>query len=269
MSETDNSAAGKAAAFVDWWAMAGVDYVAGEKPKDWLEAETPSDAGKPESSDPAARPAPPPVSARPSASPPPAEQTAAQAAIAQEQWPKSLEELKQMLADGAALPGNSFGGKTALPAGPANAPLMIVSDLPDVEEIEAGILGQSANGRLLANMVKAMGHRLEDCYLTALANTRPASGDLPDGSAKELAAFILHQTDIAKPQRLLILGSAACSALLDAELMTARGNLHYIKHNVQKMTAVTTFHPRTLMARPVLKAQAWEDLQMLMTKDIS
>ena len=265
MSETDNSAAEKAAAFVDWWAMAGVDYVTGEKPKNWMEAETPPDTRKPQSSEVAA----PPVSAPPMASPPPAEQTAAQAAIAQEQWPKSLDALKQMLAEGAALPGNSFGGKTALPAGPANAPLMIVSDLPDVEEIEAGVLGQSANGRLLANMMTAIGHRLEDCYLTALANTRPASGDLPDGSAKELAAFILHQTGIAKPERLLILGSAACSALLGAELMTARGVSHYINHNVQKMAAVTTFHPRTLMARPVLKAQAWKDLQMLMTKDIS
>jgi uracil-DNA glycosylase len=53
---------------------------------------------------------------------------------------------------------------------------------------------------------------------------------------------------------------------LDAELMTARGNLHYINQDGQKVLAVTTFHPRTLLARPMLKAQAWKDLQMLIPK---
>jgi uracil-DNA glycosylase len=49
--------------------------------------------------------------------------------------------------------------------------------------------------------------------------------------------------------------------------MAARQNLAKINHKDRKMAAVATFHPRTLLARPMLKAQAWKDLQMLLRSD--
>lgn len=45
--------------------------------------------------------------------------------------------------------------------------------------------------------------------------------------------------------------------------MDARGRLHDFNHDGGKLAAVATYHPRTLIARPALKAQAWQDLQML------
>jgi uracil-DNA glycosylase len=50
-------------------------------------------------------------------------------------------------------------------------------------------------------------------------------------------------------------------------LMAARGRLEIINHDDRKTAAIATFHPRTLMAQPQLKAQAWKDLQMLARKD--
>ncbi len=247
--------------------MAGVDYLVQDAPVSWLEQPLVRNV-----TDVAAHldmQAPAPMQQATPKAKPKLTPAIIPAAIAPANWPNSLDALISEISAGAPLPGNHFGGKSAVPVGIQNAALMIISDLPDVEEIDAGQLGRSAYGRLLTNMVRAMGLDIADCYLTALATTRPASGDLPDDSAAHLVPFIMHQMQLVQPKAALVLGSAACSALFSAELMTARGSLHYFNHNDRNLAAITTFHPRTLLARPILKAQAWNDLQMLMNKDDS
>ncbi len=270
MNQISSSAFQQAAAIIEFWRMAGVDYLVQEHPAGWLGA---ADAG-----DAAASAGQPPHTSSLLSQPPlrhqaPPHRTAPAhppntPGISPAEWPDSLDKLTEMIGNGAALPGNQFGGGSARPMGQIGARLMIISDLPDFDEITAGQLGHSAYGHLLANMVRAMGCHMADCYLTALATTRPAAGELPDGSPQTLVPFILHQMDIIRPKAVLVLGSAACNALFSAELMTARGNLHYFNHSGQKLAAVTTFHPRTLLVRPILKAQAWKDLQMLMSEEI-
>ncbi|MFC4292157.1 uracil-DNA glycosylase family protein [Sphingorhabdus arenilitoris] len=259
MSLNSTLAVKTASAVTKWWEMAGLGYLVEDEPVNWLEAEKPKEA-----------PIAPPKTqthARPNISDIP--KTAPAAPVDPASWPQSVEQLLADIENGAPLPGNQFGGNRAKPVGAANCELMIISDLPDFDEIEAGFLGAGESGKLLANVTAAIGQGINRCFLTALASTRPASGDLPEEEIPQLTAFMMHQIGLVKPKTLLILGSAACSALLGAELMSARGSLLFVKHNGQKVSAVTTFHPRTLMARPVLKAQAWRDLQMLLiNKDL-
>ncbi len=238
-----------ATSYMDWWSAAGVDYLVDAEPFNWL-SEEPDEPEKAKATQM--------VDAGPLVKP--------QIAAPKAPWPEQLDVLVAQIAEGAALPGNDFGGHSAAPSGNMKASLMIVTDLPDSDEVDLRSLGSGNSGKLLRKMIAAIGHQLDECYLSALACTRPATGDLPESDIADLASFILHQVKILKPQIILILGSIACQALLDAELMTARGNLHYINHDGQKVLAVTTFHPRTLLARPMLKAQAWKDLQMLIPK---
>jgi uracil-DNA glycosylase len=259
MNEIAKIAAANAHSLIEWWKMAGADYLVKEAPQSWLIEDEPELAVAP------------PMVAQPER-PAVQEFTAQVAHVPSEaspsDWPQDLEQLKAQIAAGAHLPGNGFGGKSAAPIGNAGASLMIISDLPSAEEIEQSRLSGGNTGRLLEQMLAAMGQKLDDCYVTALATTRPAIGEIPEGAEPALAAFMTHQMKIVKPKAVLILGTAACQALLNAELMTARQNLHYFNHDGQKVTALTTFHPRTLLARPILKAQAWKDLQMLMIKGV-
>lgn len=265
MNQKNTAASETIAAFLQYWKMAGVDYLVKEETAGWLD-DAAFGAAPSAKSPPAASCAPlPNMLARPGP-----QQPAAAVPQTREAFPLpgSLAELIDAIASGAALPGNQFGGASARPAGQAGSALMIISDLPDNEELAAGELGHGLAGQLLTQMIRAMGRDRQDCYLTALATTRPAAGELPDGAKQELKSFMLHQMQLVRPKAVLILGSAACGALLGAELMTARGNLHYFNHKEAKLPAVATFHPRTLLARPVLKAQAWKDLQMLMNEEI-
>jgi uracil-DNA glycosylase len=257
MNEIAKIAASNAHSLIEWWKMAGADYLVKETPQSWLMEDEPELAVA----------APMEILSERSAAPEPkAQLEPAQSKASPADWPQDIEQLKVAIAAGNNLPGNCFGGKSATPIGNASANLMIISDLPSAEEIELSQLSAGRTGRLLEQILAAMGQNISDCYVTALATTRPAIGEIPEGTEAELAAFMMHQMRIVKPKAALILGTAACQALLNAELMTARQHLHYFNLDGQKVTALTTFHPRTLLARPILKAQAWKDLQMLMIK---
>lgn len=270
MNEIAKIARLKADSLIKWWEMAGVDYVTNENPENWLspaedEAEDVNAISAPVAPVLAQENAAP--SPRPQAKPQTAPEITAPPVIDSSQWPNDMAQLISAIKAGENLPSNGFGGKSAAPFGDIDADLMVIMDLPDAQEIENGQLTSSQSGELLKKMLAAMGHDMDKCYITSLAATRPAIGEIPEEALGDLAKFALHQMQLVRPQIALILGTAACQALLNAELMTARKNLHYFNHDGQKVTALTTFHPRTLLARPILKAQAWKDMQMLMLKD--
>lgn len=222
-----------------WWELAGVDAYVGEEAVRWLELESRADA--------------PPVAPVeiPSIAPAPSIE-----------WPGDIETLRSMIAGGAELPCNAFGSKPVAPTGPASCEVMIVSDLTDQDELPSAMLGSGATGVLLKRMLAAIGIELSDCYWTALAMTIPPTSEVPESAFPVLAEFVRHQIALVKPKSLILLGSAACKAMLGEELMAARAQLRILNHDVGIMAALATFHPRTLIARPAMKAQAWKDLQM-------
>ena len=230
-----------------WWELAGVDSAVGDEAVDWLALDA-----KPET-----------VSQAPVKQVPQPELPVK----AKPEWPQDIEAMRRMISEGAALPSNTFGGRSVATVGLDKANLVVISDLPDADELAAGELGSGATGKLLERMLAAIGLKLGDCYWTTLATTIPATGELPDSVLPELAAFVRHQISLVDPENFIILGSSACRALLGLELMEARRNLQDFNHDGGKKAVLTTFHPRTLIARPQMKAQAWKDLQMFVKKD--
>ncbi len=235
-----------------WWELAGVDAAVGEVPVDWLEIDAKADIPETPATTPQiAKPVPP---------------TSAVKATAE--WPSDIDTLRAMIIAGAALPGNGFGTSFAAPVGPAACDVMVISDLPDQDELGAGQLGSGLSGILLTRMLAAIGMKLTDCYWTALATTSPPTGEVPEHNLTELADFARHQIALVKPKSVILLGSSASKALLGEELMKARQSLANINHDGSNMAVLTTFHPRTLIARPAMKAQAWKDLQMFAKRDV-
>jgi uracil-DNA glycosylase len=235
-----------------WWELAGVDSAVGEVPVGWLAVEAKAD-----------------LSENPASTPLMPKQTVPAAPVKPSaEWPSDIGRLKAMIVAGAALPGNSFGFSFAAPVGPAACDVMVITDLPDQDELSAGQLGSGASGILLTRMLAAIGITLSDCYWTALATTIPSTGEVSEDNFAELADFVRHQIGLIQPKSLILLGSAACKALLGEELIKARQSLSNINHDGSNMAVLTTFHPRILIARPAMKAQAWKDLQMFAKRDV-
>lgn len=255
-----------AQSYTAWLLDAGADLVVGDSSISWLEHEKPS---KINDSSPTPRTAEVEHSsntAKPEPTPPRAPNEIAKPSdnlLASDKWATDLDMLRAQIQAGEALPGAGYGGSPLLPIGETTARYMLIFDLPDVGDVQNGTLLHGAAGALIGNMMKAAGISSDDQFVTALSLTRPATGDLPEGDTRMLSEFMRLQIAMVEPEYLILFGSSVSTALLGAELMEARGNLHYFNHNDQNVAALTTFHPRTLLARPQLKAQAWRDLLVL------
>jgi len=233
-----------------WWTLAGVDSAVGEETVDWLAADEVTNAAKQAATantNTANVPARPPVQSI--------------------SWPNDIATLRQMVINGAALPGNDFGPVHIPPIGPENSATVIISDLPDLTDANEATAGTSATHILLERMLAAIGINISDCYRTWLATTVPATGELTDACLPELGDYMHNQLALIRPTSVVILGSSACKALLNADLMNARAELRHVKYDGRNIAALATFHPRTLIARPAMKAQAWRDLQMFAKRD--
>jgi len=231
-----------------WWELAGVDSAVQDKTVDLL-----------------AQGAVAPSPNAPNASPSKKKQTELPATPTI-MWPNDIFTLREMVAKGAPLPGNTYGPIRFPPIGPDSCDVMVISDLPDI--LNRSETPASSNAALLDKMLAAIGIEIAHCYCTWLATSMPSTGEVPENDLSDLAAFMLHQIQLIKPKSLVILGSAACKALLGEELMHARAELRYVHHNGLNLPTLATFHPRTLIARPVMKKQAWQDLQMFAKKVI-
>ena len=228
-----------------WWELAGLDSAVSDESVNWLADETPEKAPSATTIAAAAKKL--------------DEQPAAPSIV----WPMDLMMLCEMVQSGAPLPGNSYGPVRFAPVGSHICEVMVISDLPDISDAqEVQEVQVSANASLLHRMLAAVGVDSANTFRTWLATTIPSTGEVPERDLPELAAFMLHQIKLIRPKSIVILGSSACMALLGEELMNARAELRNINHDGLNIPTLTTFHPRTLIAQPATKKQAWKDLQM-------
>lgn len=151
--------------------------------------------------------------------------------------------------------------KQAVPGvGDRQARWMLVGEGPGAEEDQRGepFVGQA--GRLLDNMLAALGlDRTRDVYIANAVKCRPPHNRTPE--PVEVAAclpYLERQIALVQPRLLIALGRPAAQALLDRELAisAARGK----RFERQGIPVVVTYHPAYLLRNPQDKAKAWEDL---------
>jgi uracil-DNA glycosylase family 4 len=236
-----------AASAIDWWRDAGVDASIDEAPRDWL---APVEAPQP-----VARTARAAVAEAPVARPLPATLEAFEA------WRTSAEA-----------PETGWSGTPIAAQGPSSAEIMILTDMPERDDADSGMLMSGAVGRLFDRMLAAIGQDRSSVYLVPLCTVRPTAGRIAPEIEERLNEVVRHHVMLAAPKRLLLLGNAPSRASLGADAARIRGGIHVVNLSGGKMPqpinevtvqAVASFHPRFLLERPAAKAEAWKDLQML------
>ena len=151
--------------------------------------------------------------------------------------------------------------KQAVPGvGDRQADWLFVGEGPGAEEDERGepFVGQA--GRLLDNMLAAIGlKRGEDVYIANAVKCRPPHNRTPErGEIAACLPYLDRQIALVQPQLLIALGRPAAQALLDREIAisAARGK----RFERAGVAVVVTYHPAYLLRNPQDKAKAWEDL---------
>jgi uracil-DNA glycosylase family 4 len=172
----------------------------------------------------------------------------------------TLSELRQWLSSSADLPLAAATAKRILPVGPENAPVMLLTDAPALEDFTAGRPIGGEAWELAQRMLAAIGIGAEESYSATLSCFHAPGSRMSEKERQSCVEIARHHIRLAKPQRLLLFGDGPSITLLGKPLLQARGHVH----KIEGVRTVATFHPRQLLKRASDKALAWKDLLLLM-----
>lgn len=149
--------------------------------------------------------------------------------------------------------------------GDAAADWMFVGEAPGAEEDAKGepFVGQA--GRLLDNMLAALGMQRErNVYIANVLKCRPPGNRTPEpGEVDACRPYLDRQIALIRPKLIVALGRSAATTLLagDATIASLRGRVH----RYQGVPLIVTYHPAYLLRNLPDKAKAWEDLCLART----
>src|SRR3546814_1161891 len=132
-----------------------------------------------------------------------------------------------------------------MPAGPVDAPLMVITDMPDPVDTGAGTLLSDRAGQLFDAMLRAIGLQRQDVHLASLFLSRPPGAMVEASDLAAAAARMRTYVMLAAPRRLLLLGDRTIRALLPA----ADSGSRVFNHDGGTLPVFATFHPRLLLDR--------------------
>lgn len=156
-------------------------------------------------------------------------------------------------------------GRTKIVFGDGNpkADLVFVGEGPGRDEDIQGLPFVGRAGKLLTQMIEAMGLQRQDVYICNVVKCRPPENRTPERDEVETCSpFLLRQLDAISPKVIVCLGSVAAQTLLE----TNRGISHFrgewLDFRGRKLMA--TYHPAYLLRNPNAKGEVWKDLQKVM-----
>jgi uracil-DNA glycosylase family 4 len=158
-------------------------------------------------------------------------------------------------------------GRTTVVFGDGNpkAQLVFVGEGPGRDEDIQGLPFVGRAGKLLNQMIEAMGLQRKDVYICNVVKCRPPENRTPEkDEVATCSPYLLRQIDVIDPTVIVCLGSVAAQTLLE----TNRGITHYrgewLEFRGRKLLA--TYHPAYLLRNPSAKGEVWKDLQKVMAE---
>ncbi len=157
---------------------------------------------------------------------------------------------------------------TVFGVGDRQAQWMVIGEAPGENEDLQGepFVGQA--GKLLDNMLKAIGlnRSVEGAkdgqagvYIANTLKCRPPGNRNPEPvELQTCAPYLVRQVALVQPKIILAMGRFAVQSLL--QTTEPIGKLRGRVHQYQGVPVVVTYHPAYLLRNPADKAKAWADL---------
>lgn len=149
---------------------------------------------------------------------------------------------------------------TVFGVGDAQPDWLIVGEAPGEQEDLQGepFVGQA--GRLLDNMLRALGvERHRKVYIANVLKCRPPGNRNPDpAEVARCEPFLRRQIELLQPKIILAMGRFAVQSLLGST--EPIGRLRGRVHRYGDVPVVVTYHPAYLLRNLPEKAKAWADL---------
>ena len=150
--------------------------------------------------------------------------------------------------------------------GDRNAQWLFIGEGPGYNEDQQGEPFVGTSGKLLDNMLAALGlKRGNNAYIANVVKCRPTGDDGRDRppTPEEVAAclpYLQRQIALIQPKIMVALGKTAAWSLLGLDPATPVGQLRGNPYHYRQIPLVVTYHPAYLLRKPADKRKAWSDL---------
>jgi uracil-DNA glycosylase len=119
-------------------------------------------------------------------------------------------------------------------------------------------------GKLLTQMIEAMGLRRADVYICNVVKCRPPENRLPEkDEIATCSPYLVRQLGVIQPKVICCLGSCSAQTMLQTTQGISRFRGEWFDYHGSKLIA--TYHPAYLLRNPAAKGEVWKDLQKVMS----
>jgi len=145
------------------------------------------------------------------------------------------------------------------------AQLVFVGEGPGADEDMQGLPFVGRAGKLLTQMIEAMGLQRKDVYICNVVKCRPPENRAPEpDEVATCSPFLLRQIDVIRPKVIVCLGAVAAKTLLETTRGISQFRGQWLDWRGHKLMA--TYHPAYLLRNPNAKGEVWKDLQKVMAE---
>jgi DNA polymerase len=149
--------------------------------------------------------------------------------------------------------------------GNPRANLVFVGEGPGADEDAQGLPFVGRAGKLLTQMIEAMGLQRSDVYICNVVKCRPPGNRQPESDEVEKCSpFLFRQLDVIQPKVIVCLGATAAQTLLQTNRSISQFRGQWLDFRGFKM--LPTYHPAYLLRNPAAKSEVWKDLQKVMAE---
>jgi uracil-DNA glycosylase family 4 len=149
--------------------------------------------------------------------------------------------------------------------GNPKADLVFVGEGPGADEDASGVPFVGRAGKLLTQMIEAMGLQRKDVYICNVVKCRPPGNRPPEpDEVTTCSPFLVRQLEVINPKVIVALGATAAKTLLETETGISKFRGQWLDFRGKKLMA--TYHPAYLLRNPPAKSEVWKDLQKVMTE---
>ena len=148
--------------------------------------------------------------------------------------------------------------------GKSDAEVMMIGEAPGADEDEQGLPFVGRAGKLLDQIILAMGFGVDDIYITNILKSRPPENR--DPKKEEIKAcwpYLEEQIQLIQPEVIITLGKPAANTLLDRN--SSMGDMQGRWFSYEGIPVMSTYHPAYLLRAPSQKEKVWEDLKKVVS----
>jgi len=149
--------------------------------------------------------------------------------------------------------------------GNARAELVFIGEGPGHDEDVQGLPFVGRAGKLLTQMIEAMGLRREEVYICNIVKCRPPENRQPErDEVATCSPFLDRQLAVIRPKVVVCLGNVAAQTLLGTNKSISQFRGQWFEFRGSKLLA--TYHPAYLLRTPSAKSEVWKDLKNVMAE---